>query len=147
MSDSPPHDLQPPPRPPWHLWAVGLASLLWNFWGAYLALSAQSGTLPALRATYEVFFHSQPLWFLVVTDLALVAGIAGALALLLLHRSAVWLYSIDLVILLLSNGFEIATGTSPLQGGIAWLTPASLAAIQLGETSYALAMRRRGVLE
>lgn len=147
MRESPSKD--PPFRKaPVHLWIVGVLSLLWNVWGAYIALSAQSGTLPALRAEDQAFFDAQPLWLVLVADTALLAGIGGALALLLQHRSAVWLYAADFVILFLANVYEIGAGTSPLlRAPGAGIGAAWLGAIIVGEVIYARAMLKRGVLE
>jgi len=141
-------DQVPYPKAPAHLWVVGLVSLLWNVWGAYIALSAQSGTLPNLRAEDQAYFASQPLWFVIVADSALVAGIAGAIALLLLHRSAVWLYAAEVAILILANAYDLAAGTSPMLsnptsvGGSGFL----LAILAL-QAWYAVRMHKRGVLE
>ena len=136
------------PRPPAHFWAVGLLSLLWNVWGAYIALSAQSGSLPNLRAEDEAYFNSQPLWFVIIADAALVAGIAGAIALLLRHRVAVRLYAAELAILILGNLYEIALGRSPILDSSASLTGSLvLFAVMALQAVYAARMQRRGLLE
>ena len=135
-------------KAPVHLWVVGLLSLLWNVWGAYIAISAQSGTLPTLRAEDQAYFDAQPLWFVVVADSALVAGIAGAVALLLLHRSAVWLYAAEVAILLLANLYDLAAGTSPMLSNPASAGGSTfLLTVMALQPWYALAMRKRGVLE
>ena len=135
-------------KPPAHLWVVGLLSLLWNVWGAYIALSAQSGRLPNLRAEDQAYFDAQPLWFVVVADTALVAGIAGALALLLLHRAAVWLFSAEVLILLLANAYDLGAGTSPMLSNPASVGGSGfLLAIMALQAWYAHRMRKRGVLE
>jgi hypothetical protein len=135
-------------RPPLHFWAVGLLSLFWNLWGAYIAVSAQSGSLPNLRSVDAAYFAAQPLWFVIFSDSGLVAGIAGALAMLLQHRVAVWLYVVSLAIITLGNLMDLAAGTSPLLNvSAAWIGTLFLLAVIAAQVVYARAMRRRGVLE
>lgn len=147
MRDAPPTSLTQT-RPPGHFWAVGLLSLLWNVWAAYIALSAQSGSLPNLRAEDAAYFNSQPLWFVIVADGALVAGIAGAIALLLRHRVAVRLYAVELAILILGNLYAIALGRSPILDSSASLVGSLvLFAVIALQAVYAASMQRRGLLE
>jgi hypothetical protein len=135
-------------RAPLHFWAVGILSLLWNVWGAYIALSAQSGHLPNLRAEDQVYFEGQPLWLVIAVDAALLAGIAGAVALLLQHRAATWLYAAMFVVIALANAYESAIGTSPILDGRAPLAGSlTLLAIMALQAVYAARMRRRGLLE
>ena len=105
------------PRPPHYFWAVGLLSLLWNVLGAYISFSAQSGSLSALRAEDEAIFASQPIWLVIGIDIGLLAGIAGAVALLLQHQFAVWLYTTLLLAIVLANAYEVAAGTSRMLTG------------------------------
>jgi hypothetical protein len=135
-------------RAPLHFWAVGILSLLWNVWGAYIALSAQSGRLPNLRAEGQAYFDAQPLWLVIAVDAALLAGIAGSVALLLQHRAATRLYAAMFVVIALANVYEAAIETSPIVDGRA--SPAgslALLAIMALQAVYAARMRRRGLLE
>ena len=147
VSDPSPEGLRPN-RPPAYFWAVGLLSLLWNVWGAYIALSAQSGSLPALRAEDQAYFDSQPLWFVLLGDAALLAGIAGAMALLLQHRSAVMLYAAMLVTIVLANFYDLVRGTSPMLTVPGALVGSLILFAIMGlQVWFAHRMRRRGVLE
>jgi len=83
-------------KSPWHLWAVGAVALLWNAAGAYSILLAQAGRLPNPKPDELAYYAAQPLWLVVVTDMALGAAIAGALGLLFRKRAAVWLYAVAL---------------------------------------------------
>ena len=135
-------------KPPLHLWLVGILSLLWSMWGAYIALSAQFGAFPNLRPADQAYFDAQPLWFVIFADAGLIAGIAGAIALLVQHRSAVWLFMTELVILTASNLFEVAIGRSPLLDNRASVVGTLfLLAILALQAAYAARMRRRGHLE
>lgn len=134
-------------RPPRHFWVAGLLSLLWNAWAAYIALAAQSGTLPNLRAEQQAYFAAQPLWFVILADIGLLAGIAGAVALLLQHRSAIWLYAAMLGTIALANVYDLAMLTSPMLSD-----PGSLGhsvflfGVMALQVIYARRMWRRGIL-
>jgi hypothetical protein len=135
-------------RAPLHFWAVGILSLLWNVWGAYIALSAQSGRLPNLRAEDQAYFDAQPLWLVIGVDAALLAGIAGAVALLLQHRVAIRLYAAQFVVIVFANLYELAIGISPmLDGSGSVAVSLVLLAIMGLQAVYAAKMRRRGLLE
>ena len=84
------------PKAPWHLWPVGVLALLWNAAGAYTIMTAQAGRLAGVAPDEAAYYAAQPTWFVVVTDVALIAAIAAAAALLLRSRLAVPLFGISL---------------------------------------------------
>ena len=135
------------PRVPWHLWAVGVLSLLWNAAGAYTIMTAQAGRLAGVAPDEAAYYVAQPTWFVVVTNVALIAAIAAAAALLLRSRLAVPLFSISLAAIAVTAAYDLAVGTSRMYANqaalivtiVIWL----LAALQL---LYAVAMRKRGAL-
>jgi len=135
-------------RAPLHLWVVGLLLVFWNSWGFALAVSAQFGRLPAeARAETADYFADQPLWFAVLADIGPLAGVAGAVALLLQHRLAARLFVIQLTITALANGYEIIAGRSLLLRDPAalWGT-VFLLPLLVGQILYARHLRRKGVL-
>ena len=146
VSDPSPEGLRPN-RPPAYFWAVGLLSLLWNVWGAYIALSAQSGSLPALRAEDQAYFDSQPLWFVIFADLGPFAGLAGAVALLLHSRTAMWFFVAQICITGLANGYEVLLGRSLLLTNPDTRTASLVLAVCIAaEIAYAWFLTRRRVL-
>lgn len=136
-----------PRRTPWHLWAVAILSLLWNASGAYTIMMAQAGRLPDLSADEAAYYAAQPLWFVIVTDIALVSPLLAAVALLLRRGVAVWLFAISLAAILVTNAYDLSTGASRALANTGALVVTALivvlAALQL---LYAWAMRKRGVL-
>jgi hypothetical protein len=133
---------------PWHLWAVGILALLWNGSGAYTIMMAQAGRMPNLSAEEAAYYASQPLWFVLATDIALVAAVAGAIALLLRSRAAVWLFGVSLAAILVTNAYDLATGMSrTLVSGGALVVTAIIAVIAVLELVYARRMSQRGVLK
>jgi hypothetical protein len=134
-------------KAPWHVWVVGLLALLWNGAGAYTILMAQRGLLADVSADEAAYYSAQQTWFVIVTDIALLGGILGGLALLLRSRSAVHLFTISLVAIAVTNGYDLAMGSSRMFTNTATVVVTCLiwvlAALQLW---YAAAMKRRGVL-
>ena len=135
------------PKAPWHLWPVGVLALLWNAAGAYTIMTAQAGRLAGVAPDEAAYYAAQPTWFVVVTDVALIAAIAAAAALLLRSRLAVPLFGISLAAIAVTAAYDLAAGTSRMYANqaalivtiVIWL----LAALQL---LYAVAMRKRGAL-
>ena len=85
----------PDSKAPWHLWVVGIVSVLWNGFGCYDYLMSQTRNADYMKMMTEPFgfesqaavdyFDSFPLW----ADAAWALGVWGALAgsiLLLIRR-------------------------------------------------------------
>jgi hypothetical protein len=134
-------------KTPWHLWAVAILALLWNAAGAYTIMMAQAGRLADLKPEEAVYYAAQPIWFVIATDISLLAAIAGAVALLLRSRTAVWLFALSLVSILVTNVYDLAAGTSrTLANQTAAMVTVGIVAIAILELAYARAMKKRGVL-
>ena len=137
----------PTARTPWHLWVVAFLVLLWNGSGACVILLAQAGRLPGISPDEAAYYAAQPLWFVVLTDVALFAPLAGAVALLLRRRWAVPLFAVGLVAVGLADIWDLASGSSrALANAGAAIVTACIFVIAVLELLYARAMQRRGVL-
>jgi len=136
-----------PSKAPWHLWVVGILSLMWNVGGAWTFIQAQSGAPMDMDATEIAYFAAQAPWFVALVDVAVVAPLLAAVALLLRSRWAVHLYGLSIAAIVITSVYDIAQGTALLLNDQGWLildvVTTSLAIVQL---IYAMAMRRRGVL-
>jgi hypothetical protein len=134
-------------KAPWHLWVVAVLTLLWNASGAYTILMARAGRITGLSADEAAYYAAQPFWFVVATDIALFSPIAGAVALLLRHRSAVWLFGISLAAVLVTDIYDLSAGTSrALANNAAMVVTGLIALIALLQLLYARAMKKREVL-
>lgn len=132
---------------PWHLWAVGVVALLWNGSGAYTIMMAQAGRLGGLTADEMAYYAAQPLWFVIITDIALLSAVAAAVALLLRSRAAVALFSISLGAILVTNVYDLTASSSRMLANTAALVVTVLIfVIAVLELLYARAMRKRAVL-
>lgn len=135
-------------RAPFHLWVIGALLVLWNGWGAALAFVAQFGEMPDAPPEAVAYFESQPLWFVLFADIGPLAGIGGAVALLLQHRIAAKLFMLQLAVIVLANTYEVLAGTSFMlrQPTAAVGTLLFLLPLLAGQIIYARWLERKGVL-
>lgn len=82
---------EPSAKAPWHLWAVGGITLLWNAIGIFSYMMTRLGKLESLGMTAEdiVFFESFPAWANALWALGVWGAFAGSVLLLLRSRWAV----------------------------------------------------------
>ena len=133
---------------PWHLWVVAILTFLWNGSGAYTILMAQAGRLSNVDAQETAYYAVQPTWFVIATDVALFLPLAAAIALLLRSRSAVWLFALSAIAIVVNNAYDVAAGTSLALADRGWLIlTAVIVVIAILQLAYAWAMRNRGVLQ
>lgn len=137
----------PRQRTPWHVWAVAALTLLWNGSGAVTILLAQAGRLPGISADEAAYYAAQPWWFVISTDVATLAPVAAALALLLRSRLAVSLFAVSLVLIIVNDVYGLVGGTSRAlanQGAlVVTIIIFFVATLQL---AYALALKKRSIL-
>jgi hypothetical protein len=132
---------------PWHLWTVAILTLLWNGSGAVTIMLAQAGRLPDISLEEAAYYAAQPLWFVLVTEVALLAPLAAAVALLLLSRSAVWLFALSVAAVFATNAYDIAAGTSlVLSNTGALVVTCIVVVLAVLQWVYAYVMKQRGVL-
>ena len=139
---------QPAPgKAPWHLWLVGILSFLWNVWGAWVTVQAQTGAAMDMDANEIAHYAEQPLWVVVLTDFAFAAAILGALALLIRSRRAPPLYLLSIAAIVASAVGDVVRGSALLLQQADWLTlfltTTGLAVVQW---LYARWIGKRGVL-
>jgi len=136
-----------PAKTPWHLWLIGVLSLLWNAAGAWTIMSAQAGDPMDMDAHEIAYYAGQSPWFVAIVDVALIAPILAAVALLLRSRWAVHLFGLSVAAIVVTAAYDIAQGTALLLNDRGWLVLECVTfAIALAQLLYALAMRRRGLL-
>jgi hypothetical protein len=141
----------PSAKAPWHIWVVGVVSLLWNSVGAMDFVMTQtknksymSGFTPAQLE----FYYGFPLWVVAAWGIAVWGGVLGSLFLLLRKRLAVHFFVASLVCIILtsirnfvfSNGMEIMGGVGSL------IFSALIFAIGVLLLLYARSMSKRTVL-
>jgi bacteriorhodopsin len=94
-------------RTPWHLWAVGVVSLLWNGFGCFdFIMSASRGeayyrSMGMTDAQIDIM-AAYPAWMWPVWFVGVFGGLAGSLLLLLRRKLAVPAWAASLVAAIIS---------------------------------------------
>lgn len=138
---------------PWHLWVVGIVTLIWNGFGAfdYVATQYQLDFYMAQFSDAErAWFGTFPTWVEATWAIAIWGSVAGSLFLLSRSKWAGVAFAIALVCMALTaiHNFSLADQTMDDVVGpaAAWFSLAILA-VGLVEWIYAREMRKRGYLE
>jgi hypothetical protein len=132
----------------WHLWLVGILTLLWNGSGAATILMAQTGRALDMDPYEIAYYAAQPRWFVLTTDLATFLPLAAGVALLMRSRSAVWLFALSLVLIVANNAYDVAAGTSLAIKDQDWrVLIVAITAIALAQFGYAWTVEKRGALK
>ncbi|AUX70887.1 hypothetical protein CHX26_07235 [Porphyrobacter sp. HT-58-2] len=144
-------------KAPWHLWVLGLVSLLWFAGGAndyvmsktenaaYLGMAADSMgiSVEAILA----YFNGYPLWATVCWALGVWGAVAGSILLMLRTRFALHAYVMSLIGLAGSTGYTFMSDVPEEFVSTGQLVFSVLIwASVIGMAAYARAMTRAGVL-
>lgn len=140
-------------RTPWHLWVVGVVSLLWNSFGAYdytmSHLQGEAYYRASKMSDAQIAFMTTgyPTWMHAVWAIGVWGSVAGSILLLLRMRWAFHAFALSsfgaigsLLFIALTPAAQGAMGTGAL------LFPCVIVAICLVFTWYSWAMTKRGVL-
>lgn len=103
---------------PWHLWVVGIVSLLWNAFGAFDYLMTKlrdPGYMAAFTPEQQQYFYSFPLWANVGWALGVWASVLGSILLLMRSRHAVTAFLLSLAGLALSILYQFGMHYGDLQ--------------------------------
>ena len=149
MSDASLAQTTSPPatRGPWHLWLVGILALLWNLSGAITIWLAQAGRLQGISAEEAAYYAAQSWLFVALTDISLVGGLAGSVALLMRRRAAMWFYGVSLVTICITNTWDVVAGSSrALANTGALVVTCIILLLAILQFLYAQRMARRGIL-
>lgn len=139
-------------RAPWHLWLVGIVSLLWNAMGAFDYSATQfawESYMSQFTPEQRTYFDSFPAWVVSTWALAVWLSVAGSLLLLLRSALAAPCLGIALVAMaatFLHNFVLSDVSMTEIAGPEALGFSAAIAAVAVALFLYARAMRRRGVL-
>ena len=137
---------------PWHLWAVGIVSLLWNAFGCYDYYMTNTGGDEYLRSygmtePQIAFYHSMPPWMTAVWAIGVWGALLGSILLLLRSKWAFQVFVISFAAFVLSVIYTYGfTSGAEVNGAMSMIMSAVIAASCMLFIWYAWAMKRRGVL-
>jgi hypothetical protein len=131
-------------------WIFAIALLLWNLLGVAAYLMQVTADNKALAMTDPVTadsFRQMPFWAWSAYAIGVLAGTAGAIALLFKHRIATTLFAISFVMVLVQFGWTfLGFGLVAKKGAGTLIFPAVIAIIALASTLYAREKTRDGTL-
>jgi hypothetical protein len=139
---------------PWHLWAVGGISLLWNGFGGYdFVMSVTQGETwwraSGMTQPMIDYFNAMPNWMYVPWVLGVWGAVAGSILLLLRSRFAVHAFALSLLGAVgnLLYGLVIARmpALPPEMAMMAYM-PWAIVVIAAFLAWYAWTMSKKGVL-
>ena len=139
-------------RRPFHLWVVGVVSLLWNAVGAsdFVFSNMRSDRWFEVMQYPEAgiaYLDSFPTWAVVAWGCGTLGAFAGSIFLLLRTSAAVWAFALSLAGIAVTTIYETQAEMPPelaeMQPG--WL-PIILWSIATFLLIYAISMRSKGVL-
>ncbi|WP_340587054.1 hypothetical protein [Erythrobacter alti] len=142
---------------PWHVWVIGLVSLLWNSGGAYDYVMTQTRNMDYLVSAAETagvdpdvmvaYYTAFPAWANAFWALGVWGAFVGSLLLLIRSRYA---FHAFLISILGIAGTTVFTATSDMPAELkttwAWLFSAAIVIITILLAYYARKMTERGVL-
>lgn len=142
------------PRTPWHLWLVGVLSLLWNGFGAWDFIQTTTRGEAYMRAMgfgddMIAYYNAMPTWMYGPWILGVWGAVIGSILLLARRRWAVVAFALSflgaLISLIYGKLINPPPTPTPEMAAMAWM-PYLILLIAAFLLWYALAMAKRGVL-
>jgi hypothetical protein len=144
-------------RAPWHLWVVGIVSLLWNAFGGYDYTMTQlrdpgylgmfADQMGMSLAEVNSFFDSFPAWASVLWALGVWGSVLGSILLLMRSRHAVAAFLISLVGAVLSFAYQFTIDLPPaMDTPMNKAMPTVIVGAVILQLWYARRQARNGVL-
>ena len=93
-------------KAPWHLWVVGIVSLLWNAVGAFDYVMTQTrneGYMAQFTEEQLAFFYGFPAWVDAAWAVAVWLAVLGSILLLMRSAHAVWAFILSFAAMILTS--------------------------------------------
>jgi hypothetical protein len=141
-----------PASTPWHLWAVGLVSLLWNCFGGYDYVMSMTGNLAwfelmGFGAEEVAWVDGLPTWSKAAWAIGVWGSVLGSLLLLLRSKLAVTAYLLSLAGALVSFLYQMSVDKpASMSGGMAAIAPVVIMILIVAQWYYARRQAAAGVL-
>ncbi|TAJ60689.1 hypothetical protein [Brevundimonas sp.] len=138
---------------PWHLWAAGVISLLWNAFGGYdFVMSVTQGETywraSGMTDAMVAYYNAMPTWMYVPWVLGVWGAVAGSVLLLMRNKLAVPAFGLSLLGAVGSLAYGLANPMPPLPQAMAMMSymPWVIVLIAAVLAAYAWTMGKKGVL-
>lgn len=139
-------------KTPWHIWAVGVISLLWNAVGAFdytMTKLKNADYMAAFTADQQAYFYSFPLWANIGWALGVWGSILGSILILTRSRHAVTAFLISLIGLAVSCIYQFGMHYGDLMrmfGSVPMIFTAIIWVVGIALFVYARRQAAAGVL-
>ncbi len=135
---------------PWHLWAVGIVSLLWNAMGAldYTMTELRNAAyLSAMTPPQIAWLNAIPAWAVALWALGTWGGVTGSLLLLGRRRWAVSAFAVSLLGVIGITAFQLSSAMpQTMASGNDGVFKLAIVAGAVALLIYARAMQARRIL-
>ena len=141
-----------PAATPWHLWVVGLVSLLWNCFGGYDYVMSMTGNLEYFQmmgfgAEEVAWVDALPAWSKAAWAIGVWGSVLGSLLLLLRSRFAELAFLASLAGALVSSVYLLSVDKpASMSGGVAVILPVVIMILIVAQWYYAKRQAAAGVL-
>lgn len=139
-------------KAPWHLWVVGVLSLLWNAMGAldYTMTKLENEAYMAEFTPEQLdYFYGFPIWANFGWALGVWFAVLGSVLLLMRSKSAVLAFTASVIGMIITNIYTYGvseTSATELMGAVALYFSLAIVVIAVFLLWYARAMKIKGVL-
>lgn len=139
-------------KTPWHVWVIGVVSLLWNAGGAnnYVMLKFRNPTyLQSMTPEQLAYFEGFPVWVTFFWAIGVWAAVIGSVLLLLRSRHAVMAFVLSLVGMIVNGVYNFALSDismTDIGGPFALAFSVIIVIVAILLIHYARTMTKRGVL-
>jgi hypothetical protein len=138
-------------KAPWHVWVVGIGSLLWNLVGAtdfVMTQTRNKAYMSGFTPTQLDYYYHIPAWVVATWGIAVWGAVLGSILILLRRRRAAHLFVVSTICMVLTdiNSFVLSDGLKVMGGASALIFAAVIFVIGVLLLVYARSMGKRGVL-
>jgi hypothetical protein len=141
-----------PASTPWHLWAVGIVSLLWNGFGGYDYVMSMTGNLDYFQmmgfgAEEVAWVDAMPAWAKAAWAIGVWVSVLGSLLLLLRSRYAELAFLASFAGAVVSFAYQFsADKPASMESGSAAVMPFVIIILIVAQWYYAKRQAAAGVL-
>lgn len=140
------------PKTPWHLWVIGILTLIWNGFGGldYIMTQTRNPDYLAQFTPEQLdYFTSFPVWINATWAIGVWGAVLGSILLLMRRKWAepvLWLSVAGMIVTSVQNIFLADTSLLDLMGPVATTFSVVILLVGVLLALYARWMRRIGVL-
>lgn len=137
-------------KAPWHLYAVGVVTLLWNGFGAvqwYQQVTRAASYWGNLTIQQVQYVQQQPVWVETLFGVGVWTGVLGALMLLLRRKLAFNAFIASLIAVLVNIIYvQFMTNGREVMGNGTLVAAVAVVVVAAASIAYASFARKRGII-